>query len=310
VTVRVRSSAGEAGACSDVTPPSCSAPPSGLGSQVLHRLDVERVGRAGGTAGDPALDEQRVGAGLRQQLVLDVATGAGRTEHGLAVRADEPPVGGRGVGQRIEIEGLARHRVEAVGVGLVARGQRALDPLAGHDGRRAAQVDDAETVVGDMVGNAVDLQGVGAGLQVERDVAALGVRIGGVERARRGDLALRPLERPLQLAVGGQRIEDDLDVARQREDIAVDFAGDLDAALHLRDTVAGHQHAGFEGIELQPGRLRRLFRGRRRQRLADTVGQGLQPGLARRPRSNRRSNADRMLVPKQLAHEPHPVPDP
>jgi hypothetical protein len=250
---------------------------------VLHRLHIERIGRAGGGVADAAFDEQRVGAGLRQQLVLDVGAGGRRAEDGLAVRADQPPVRGGWVRQRVEIEGLPRHRVEAVGVGLVARRQRALDDLARHDGRGAAQVDDAQAVVGDMVGDAVDLQGVGAGLQVQRHIAALGVGIGGVERARRGDLALGPLQRPLQLAVRRQRIEDDLDVARQREDVAVDLAGDLDAPLHLRDAVTRHQHAGFEGVELQPGRLGALFRGRCRQRLADAIGQGLQAGLARRP---------------------------
>ena len=217
-------------------------------------LQVERIVGAGARVGDTPFQQQGVGAGLRGGEGVDVAAGGGRPPGGLAIGRDQAPPGvalRQPAVEEIPVSGI---RGEAVGVGFIGRAELAGDQGARGQALRLAQIDQAKAVVAGLVGDAVDGQRVIARLQVERGVAA---QVGAVGRAQRGgrhDRAVRAVERPLQLAVRRQGIEDDADVVLQREAVFVDLAGDVDAAIDAgNDRVARQQHARFQCLDQRCG---------------------------------------------------------
>ena len=198
------------------------------------------------------------------------------------------------MGEAVDEDTLPGDGTEAVGVGLVGRRQLGADRLAGRQLLGLIDVDQAEAVGPGGVAHTVHGEHVFPGRQVVHHVAGTLPRIGLRERAVVVDRAARAFERPADVPVVGQRIEDHAQVFAEREGVAVNLAGDVQAAIDARrDRVTGKQYAGFEGFEdqLVAGRCRRAQAGQR------AFQQPLeQPRCGRHPRTTRRSCGRLLLV--------------
>ncbi|MCG3170393.1 MAG: hypothetical protein CALGDGBN_01933 [Pseudomonadales bacterium] len=171
-----------------------------------HVADVERVARlARGVIA--ALDQQRVGAAVGQRQHVDVATGTvhvRRPEDRAPPRIEQSPVHvTAGTAGDVEVEALARLRIEAVHIGFRRRAQRTRDGGSGLERGRLRQVEQPEAVAaGDLVrvgrvGGRVHRQRVGARTEVVDRGAVR--RIAVPERFVRHHRAARSAQRPAQV---------------------------------------------------------------------------------------------------------------
>ena len=254
----------------------------GLRGRVVDQGHVEAIsGRAAGRGA--AFDQQRVAAVQPERQLAQVIAHPGGSADVAAEGIDQPPVDVVAVVEPVDVDALAGHRAELEGVGLGCRRQFAADRHAEGDLLRLVQIDQPEAVAACGVAHAVDSEHVLAGRQLIGHVAAAVGRIGLRQRPAADHIAERAVQRPANVAVAGQRIEDDPQVAGQDEAVAIGLAGGIQAALDGRDgRVSGQQHPRLEGLEAEL-----VGRGdRRAQRHQGTLEQALkQPGGGRNARA-------------------------
>jgi hypothetical protein len=227
----------------------------------VEQGDVEAVTRAVRGIGTP-LDEQRVAAVHSERPLTEVIVHGRAIDHRTTVGIEQAPVDVAGVRKAVNEEALASRDTEAVGVGLVAWIELCVDRRSRCQLLRLRDIDQAETVGADLVGDTIDAQGVVARPQIEGDVAAPLVGIRSVEATLADHRAARSFERPAHAGIVGQRIEHHANRFVQRESVAIGLAGDVDRAIDLGDRYARRaveQDARFERLEVQaPGACRQL----------------------------------------------------
>jgi len=190
--------------------------------------------------------EAGVAAIRRQRDLADVVVGLEAAPCELApVRVDQAPVGAA-AGQviRVEVKAVPRLAVELVGARLrrrrLVRGvERERLLRAGRERVGLVDVQNAKTIGADGIDVPVHRKRVAARIEQHHRVAAETVGVGLRERARGDHRTRGPFERPVELAVVRQRVEDDARRRIDSERVAVGFARDVDRTLDIRDQARG-----------------------------------------------------------------------